>query len=125
MGGKRAHLDQVLCPLLPREVLLKVVEEVDEGVEGDHPGLGRVHTGRVVEDAGRGHGVEHFLLLAAALEVGQIHGAVAGQGAYKNKIEFQKRNTLYISSSPIALNGFKYQLLSTRHLLLPNQTNKH
>ena len=83
---RQTHLDQSFGLLFRERLFLEVVEEVDEGVEGDDFGPGRVHAGAVVEDGGRGHGVEHFLLVAPGLEVRQVHGAVACQGACK-KIE--------------------------------------
>ena len=58
--------------VLAEILLLKVVEEVAEGIQGNDPRPRGVHPGRVVEDARGGHRVKHLLLVAPALKVCQI-----------------------------------------------------
>ena len=70
-------LGAVLAAVLP----LEVVEEVEERVERDHPRLGGVDARRVAEDGGGRHSVQHLLLVAPRLEVGQVYRAVSRQGA--------------------------------------------
>ena len=69
----------VLAAVLP----LEVVEEVEERVKGDHTRLGGVDARRVTEDGGGRHRVQHLLLVAPRLEIGQVHRAVSRQGACK------------------------------------------
>ena len=72
-------LGAVLAAVLP----LEVVEEVEERVQRDHPGLGRVDARRVAEDGGGCHRVQHLLLVTPRLEICQVHRAVSRQRTWK------------------------------------------
>ena len=78
-NSQTTNLNDVLG--LAGVLLLVLPQEVRQRRQGDDPGPGGVHAGRVVVDGGRGHGVEHLALVAAAAEVGQVGGAVARERA--------------------------------------------